>query len=165
MIVRTGLRAALAAKAATPTIPIVFIVADDPVKLGLVASLDRPGGNLTGMNFFAAELVAKRLELLRELVPTAIALSARQSDHATIESTLREVEAAARALGLQIRSSTPAPAATSTRPSNYRARAARRPVRRPGSFFLSRRAQIVNLAARHALPRHIRRANLPKPAA
>ena len=97
-------RSALAAKAATTTIPIVFVVGDDPVRLGLVASLARPGGNLTGVNFFTAELAAKRLDFLRELVPGAdrVAVLVDPTIATTAESTLRDVEAAARAIGLQI---------------------------------------------------------------
>ena len=92
------------AKATTTTIPIVFTVGDDPVKQGLVASLARPGGNVTGINIFAIELESKRLELLRELVPGAvrIAVLVSPTNAAGAESTVRDVEAAARALGLQI---------------------------------------------------------------
>jgi putative tryptophan/tyrosine transport system substrate-binding protein len=105
VIFATGsLPAVFAAKAATTTIPIVFVVNDDPVRLGLVASLARPGGNLTGMNILTTELVAKRLELLRELVPGAarMAVLINPADATVAETTVKEVEAAARALGLQI---------------------------------------------------------------
>jgi len=93
-----------AAKAATTTIPVVFVVSEDPVKLGLVTSLARPGGNLTGINFLATELAAKRLELLRQLVPgaTRIAVLVNPADAAITDTTLREAETAARAMGLQI---------------------------------------------------------------
>jgi putative ABC transport system substrate-binding protein len=104
VIVATATPAAFPAKAATATIPIVFLVNHDPVRLGLVASLPRPGGNLTGINWFAAELTAKRLELLRELVPgvARIALLVTTSDAPLTESTVQDAQAAARTMGLQI---------------------------------------------------------------
>jgi ABC-type uncharacterized transport system substrate-binding protein len=99
-----GSTIALAAKRATTTIPIVFIVNEDPVKLGLVTSLARPSGNLTGINIFNAELTAKRLGFLRELVPGAIrvAVLVNPANAVIAETTLKEVEPAARATGLQI---------------------------------------------------------------
>jgi putative ABC transport system substrate-binding protein len=104
MVATTG-SAPAAAKAATTVIPIVFAVGEDPVALGLVASLARPGGNLTGVNFFNYELVAKRLELLRELVPAAanVAVLVNPTNTINAETTLRGVNAAARAIGLQVR--------------------------------------------------------------
>jgi putative ABC transport system substrate-binding protein len=146
---------ALAAKAATTTIPIVFAIASDPVKLGLVASLARPGGNLTGISFFNTELAAKRLELLRELVPAAtrVAVLVNPTSPANTETTLRDVEAAARALGLQIQIFN---ASTSREIDAVFASFARE---RPDAlfvggdgFFSSRRVQLANLASRHAVP-------------
>ena len=105
VIVAGNSSAAFAAKTATTTIPIVFSTPEDPVGLGFVASLARPDGNLTGVNWFASELAAKRLELLRELVPGAarVALLVEPANVRIAESTVRNVEAAARAMGLQIR--------------------------------------------------------------
>src|SRR6516225_1075934 len=105
VIVAGTTSAAFAAKTATTTVPIVFSSPEDPVGLGLVASLARPDGNLTGINWFASELAAKRLELLRELVPGAahVALLVESANVRIAEATVRDVEAAARAMGLQIR--------------------------------------------------------------
>jgi putative ABC transport system substrate-binding protein len=144
--------AALAAKAATTTIPIVFIVADDPVRLGLVASLARPGGNLTGTNIFTIELTAKRLELLRELVPGAARMAVLVTA-ANAETTVRDVEAAARALGLQIQVFN---VSTIREIDAAFATFARE---RPDALFVSgdpflsgRRVQLAQLAAFHRLP-------------
>ena len=149
-----GSATAIAAKAATQTIPIVFGVAEDPVKLGLVASLARPGGNATGVNFFAAEVVAKRLSLLRELVPAAksIAVLANPANAANT-AALADMEPAARALGLQIKRYD---AGTSRDiDAAFGALARERPDAlfvAPDSFFFVRRVQLVHLATRHALP-------------
>ena len=144
--------AALAAKAATATIPIVFGVGGDPVQLGLVASLNRPGSNATGVNFFSIELVAKRMQLLRELVPGAkhVAVLVNPTDRSN-ETTLRDVEAAA--IGQQV----VALEATTGRGID----AAFEGLEREkvdalfvsgGAFFTARRAQLAILAARYALP-------------
>jgi putative tryptophan/tyrosine transport system substrate-binding protein len=102
-MIATGV-GAFVAKAATATTPIVFVAAEDPVTLGLVASIARPGGNLTGVNLFNTEVVAKRLDLLRELVPRAarIAVLVSPSDGASTETTVRDATTAARAIGLEI---------------------------------------------------------------
>jgi putative ABC transport system substrate-binding protein len=147
--------AALLAKGATASIPIVFNVGDDPVKLGLVASLARPGGNLTGVNFFTGELSAKRLELLKEIVPGAarVALLVNPANPTTAEATLRDAEAAARSMGLQIKvlkadTSREIDTAFATflreRPDALFVSA--------GPFFTGRRVQLTQLAAFHRLP-------------
>jgi putative tryptophan/tyrosine transport system substrate-binding protein len=104
VIATAGDDVALVTKAATTTIPIVFITSQDPVNLGLVASVARPGGNVTGINFLAGELAAKRIEFLRELVPAAtrVAVLVNPANPANTETTLRDVEAAARAMRLQV---------------------------------------------------------------
>jgi putative ABC transport system substrate-binding protein len=116
-----GFATARAAKDATMTIPIVFGVSDDPVKHGLVASLARPGGNLTGVNLLSTELTAKRLELLREMLPGAsrVAVLVNPGNTGNTQTTLREVDAAGRAIGFRRRSSMRAPAAKSIRPSRH----------------------------------------------
>jgi putative ABC transport system substrate-binding protein len=154
VLVTVGNAATLAAKATT-TIPIVFIVNEDPVRLGLVANLARPGGNLTGVNFFAAELTAKRLELLRALVPAAtrVAVLVNPANATTAETTLRDVAPAARAMGLQIlvfktSTSREIDAAFDTfvreRPDAL--------FVDPDPFFTSRHVQLVHLASRHTVP-------------
>jgi ABC-type uncharacterized transport system substrate-binding protein len=147
--------AALAAKAATTTIPIVFGVGEDPVKLGLVASLARPGGNATGINLLSAEVVAKRLGLLHDLVPKAvrIAVLVNPANSSTAEATLRDIPEAARALGLQIQvlhagTSREIETAFATL---LRDRADALFVA-PDSFFTSRRVQFATLAARYGIP-------------
>src|SRR5262245_51110904 len=103
VVIATGV-GAFVAKAATTTIPIVFVTAEDPVRLGLVANIGRPGGNLTGVNLFNTEVVTKRLELLRELVPQAarVAVLVSPSDGESTETTVRDATAGARAIGLHI---------------------------------------------------------------
>jgi putative ABC transport system substrate-binding protein len=146
---------AIAAKAATATIPMVFGVGEDPVKLGLVESLARPGGNATGVNFFAQEVAAKRLGLLHELVPKAarFALLVNPTSPSTAEPTVKEVREAARTLGLQIlvfNASTigEIDAAFS---ALARVRADALVVAGDG-FFNSRRVQFATLAARDRVP-------------
>ena len=146
---------ALAAKAATATIPIVFSVAEDPVKLGLVTNLARPGGNATGSNFFGAELAAKRLGLLHELVPKAvrIAVLVNPANATNTESMLRDIPEAARALGLQIQvlNASTIREIDAAFAALVRERADALFVS-PESFFTSRRVQLATLAARNAIP-------------
>jgi putative ABC transport system substrate-binding protein len=155
VIAAFGNSAAQAAKAATTTIPIVFSVGDDPVRLGLVASLAQPGGNATGINSFTTELAAKRLELLREMVPAAtrLAVLVSPATAVTFESTVRNTSAGARAMGLQVQVLN---ADTSSEIDAAFARLARERCDAlfvdSIPFFHSRRVQLVNLASRLAVP-------------
>ena len=154
VLVAVGNAAALAAKAATTTVPTVFAVGEDPVRLGLVASLARPGGNLTGINFFASELAAKRLELLRELVPGAVRVAVLVNPvNPNLESTSRDVEAAAHTMGLKIRIGN---ASTIDELDAAFTTFAREQSDAlfvgPDPFFLARRVQLALLAARHGVP-------------
>src|SRR5262245_22824680 len=147
--------ASLAAKAATSTIPIVFGVADDPVKLGLVVSLARPGGNATGANVFYAELASKRLGLLREMVPRAarVAILVNPINKTSTDSTVKDVVAAAPDLGLQIQVLN---AGTIREIDEAYASLLRHRVDAlfvaPDPFFSSRRVHLALEAARHAVP-------------
>jgi ABC-type uncharacterized transport system substrate-binding protein len=155
VIVASPTVSALVAKSATATIPIVFTVGDDAVKLGLVSSLARPGGNLTGVNFFGAEVVSKRLELLRELIPGVgrLAVLVNPSNATISETTVREVEAAARGMGVQVQVFN---AGTSREIDAAFANLVRErsdAVFVSGDAFLTgRRVQLANLAARYLIP-------------
>ena len=155
VIAAGGAPASVAAAQATTTIPIVFMVPEDPVRLGLVTNLARPGGNLTGVNFFAVELAAKRLELLRELVPSAtrVAVLLNPAEATIAAANLRDVETAARVMGLQIRvlnarTNREIDAAFATF-TNERPDAL---FISSGPFFSNRRVQLAQLATRHAIP-------------
>jgi putative ABC transport system substrate-binding protein len=147
--------AAMAIKEANTTIPMVFQAAEDPVRLGLVASLARPGGNATGVNFFLAELTAKRLEFLREMVPTAkrVGVLVDPNNVTATESIVREVEPAARAMGLHILTVN---AGTSREIDDAFAVFVRERIDAvvvgPSGFFANRRVHIAGQAMRHGIP-------------
>jgi putative tryptophan/tyrosine transport system substrate-binding protein len=155
VIALTGLPAALAAKAATATIPIVFQIADDPIQLGLVASLGRPGGNITGVTSLHVEVAAKQLELLHEMVPsaTAMALLVNPANSLRAESITREGQGAARRLGLELH------VLHASGEHEFDAAFASSVQLRAGalaistdSLFFSRSRQLGALAFRHAIP-------------
>jgi len=150
-----GFRSGLAAKTETKSIPVLFIAGEDPVKLGLVSSLAKPDGNLTGINILVAEVVTKRLELLRDLLPKAIRIDVLVDpiSSTTAESTLRGVETAAPTIGMQMR------VFNASTISEIDAAFAGLVNERPDALFvgispflLDRRVQLAQLAARHAIP-------------
>ena len=154
MITAGGAVAAKAAKEATATIPVVFTSGADPIASGLVKSLSRPGGNLTGVSLLAAEMATKRLELIRDLLPKArtVAMMINPSFPGA-ESEMAQVEAAGRAIGIQIHG------ARATSPSDIDAALAAFGQLRVDAFivgadgyFITRRDQLANLAARYAIP-------------
>jgi len=154
-VIATTSSGAFAVKAATTAMPIVFVAAEDPVKLNLVASLAQPGGNLTGINFFEVELSAKRLELLRELVPGAarVAVLVNPAEVTNTEAILKDVELAARAMGLQIQ------VLKATTSAEIDAAFVTIGRERPdglfvggGPFFTSRSLQLAHWATRVAIP-------------
>jgi ABC-type uncharacterized transport system substrate-binding protein len=155
MIAAANSPPALAAKAATTTIPVVFITPEDPVRLGLVTSLAKPGGNLTGINLLSGELAAKRLELLRQFVPRAarVAVLVNPANPSTTETTLRDIEGAARSMGLQTQV-----LKASTSHEIDAAFATLAPERSDilfvggDPFFTSRRVQLAVLAAHYSIP-------------
>jgi putative tryptophan/tyrosine transport system substrate-binding protein len=154
IIVAVPAVSAIAAKAATAQIPIVFIANEDPVGLGLVASLARPGSNVTGVNIFAAELTAKRLNLLHELVPGAarVGVLINPANATSAESTLRDAAGAARSIGLQIE----ALKASTNREieATFEGFTRERPDAlfvAADAYFYTRRVQLTHLARRHAV--------------
>ena len=155
VIATGGPPATFAAQAATASIPITFLVADDPVRLGLAVSLSRPGSNMTGINVFNAEVAAKRLELLRDLVPgvARIAVLANTADATMMETQLRDVDTAARAMVLHIQT---LKADTSSEiDAVFKTFGRERPDAvfvTTSPFFNGRRIQLAQLAAFHHLP-------------
>jgi putative ABC transport system substrate-binding protein len=155
VIAATSTTAALAAKAATTTIPIVFEMGDDPVRLGLVASLNRPGGNVTGVTQTNVEVAPKRLQLLHELVPTAsvMALLVNPADPTIAETTTKEMQAAAHTLGLQLH------VLNASTERDFDAVFAKLIQLRAGGlvigggpFLIARQEQLAALTVRHAVP-------------
>jgi putative ABC transport system substrate-binding protein len=155
VIATAGAPPTFAAKVATTTIPIVFLVGDDPARLGLVTTLSRPGGNVTGINILTSELAGKRLELLHELVPRAarVAVLVNPANVAATETPLKDIGAAARAIGLQIQIHN---ANTSAEIDvAFETMSRERPDAvfvTTGNFFNGRRVQLAQLAAFHRLP-------------